>query len=75
MAHSLTQDALIRLNTTQKLPLLAVVAVRFASLVVSWEMRRRTRLHLVNLDDHLLRDVGLTRDEAKIEAARMFWQI
>lgn len=33
MAHSLTQDALIRLNTTQKLPLLAVVAVRFAA---SW---------------------------------------
>lgn len=75
MTQSLTQDALIRLNTTHKLPLLAVVAVRFASLVVSWETRRRTRYHLKNLDDHLLRDVGLTPDQARVEAARMFWQI
>jgi uncharacterized protein YjiS (DUF1127 family) len=33
--------------------------------------RSRRRLHL--LDDHLLRDVGLTRTEAMSEAARSAW--
>jgi uncharacterized protein YjiS (DUF1127 family) len=33
--------------------------------------RSRRRLHL--LDDHLLRDVGLTRAEAMSEAAKSVW--
>ena len=75
MTRSLTHDALARLSDAPKLPLLAVVAVRFASLLVTWETRRRTRMHLLELDDHLLRDVGLTRAQAEAEAARSFWQI
>lgn len=36
-------------------------------------MRRRTRRALVMLDDRLLRDVGLTRADARREADRPMW--
>jgi uncharacterized protein YjiS (DUF1127 family) len=34
---------------------------------------RRSRRSLADLDDHLLRDVGLSRAEARREAARPAW--
>ncbi|MCX7288603.1 MAG: DUF1127 domain-containing protein [Rhodobacterales bacterium] len=34
---------------------------------------RRTRLGLARLDDHLLADIGLTRDQAETEASRSVW--
>ena len=33
----------------------------------------RERRSLRHLDDHLLRDIGLTREQADEEAARPFW--
>ncbi|HEU0221268.1 MAG TPA: DUF1127 domain-containing protein [Paracoccaceae bacterium] len=33
------------------------------------------RRHLLELDDHLLADIGLNRDTARIEAARPFWDL
>lgn len=33
----------------------------------------RTRRDLATLDDHILRDIGLTRAEAQAEAARRPW--
>ncbi|MES2145511.1 MAG: DUF1127 domain-containing protein [Pseudomonadota bacterium] len=35
--------------------------------------RRRGRKALVHLDDHLLRDIGLTRRAAADEAGKPFW--
>jgi uncharacterized protein YjiS (DUF1127 family) len=34
---------------------------------------RRSHLRLMELDDHLLRDVGLTRSEAQSEARKSVW--
>jgi uncharacterized protein YjiS (DUF1127 family) len=34
---------------------------------------RRQRAHLTRLDDHLLRDIGLTPDDAMHEGSRPFW--
>lgn len=34
---------------------------------------RRTRARLAQLDDHLLKDIGLTREAAEREAARCSW--
>lgn len=50
-------------------------ALRAVVLLVSWEERRRTRKALHELDDYLLKDLGLTREEAHREATRPFWQI
>lgn len=39
-----------------------------------WIARRRTRLHLSELDTHMLDDIGVTEAQARKEAARPFWQ-
>ena len=39
-----------------------------------WLSRSRERRALIDLDDHLLRDIGVTREEAQREAAKPFWQ-
>jgi uncharacterized protein YjiS (DUF1127 family) len=42
--------------------------------LVRWLDASRTRQTLDELDEHLLRDIGLTRDEARREASKFFWQ-
>ena len=41
--------------------------------ISSWLARSRQRKALAELDDRLLRDIGITRTEARKEAARPFW--
>jgi uncharacterized protein YjiS (DUF1127 family) len=36
--------------------------------------RRRQRKALLHLDDRLLRDIGLTRAEVRLECAKPIWQ-
>jgi uncharacterized protein YjiS (DUF1127 family) len=43
-------------------------------LVWFWMERSRQRRALAELDDRLLRDVGLTRDDARRECANPFWK-
>jgi uncharacterized protein YjiS (DUF1127 family) len=44
-------------------------------LVISQALtRRRDRKVLSHLDAHILRDIGLTPEEARTEAAKPFWQ-
>ena len=52
---------------------LAIVALRVAVTLTKWSERRRTRLQLKHLDDHLLNDIGLDRLTAQREANRKFW--
>ena len=44
-------------------------------LLAAWDARRRARLHFAALDDRALADVGLTRDQQRIECAKPFWQL
>ncbi len=39
-----------------------------------WSRRRRTRPSLAELDDYMLRDIGLTRAEARQESSIPFWR-
>jgi uncharacterized protein YjiS (DUF1127 family) len=41
---------------------------------VAWHELARQRRSLRELDDHLLRDIGLTREQVAMEAARPFWR-
>ncbi|WP_171176296.1 DUF1127 domain-containing protein [Ruegeria sp. HKCCD8929] len=75
MTRAMPARSLMLLNASPRLPLIAALAVRFAATVTTWEQRRRTRVNLSRLDDHLLADVGLTRGQARHEAHRRFWQL
>ena len=39
-----------------------------------WLQRSRTRREITELDEHLLRDIGLTRFDAVAESRKLFWQ-
>lgn len=39
-----------------------------------WRQRASDRRHLLELDDHVLADFGLTRQEVVDEAAKPFWR-
>lgn len=39
-----------------------------------WYRRARARRRLVDLDDRILEDIGLTRYEAEQEYRKFFWQ-
>ncbi|MEX0329743.1 MAG: DUF1127 domain-containing protein [Ruegeria sp.] len=73
MTRATHTPALILLNDSPRLPLIAALAVQFAAMVTKWEQRRRSRVNLGKLDDRLLRDVGLTRYQARNEVNRYFW--
>ncbi|GAB4538488.1 MAG: DUF1127 domain-containing protein [Ruegeria sp.] len=73
MTRAMHTSALLLLNDSPRLPLVAALAVRFAATVTKWERRRRSRINLGKLDDRLLRDVGLNRREADHESRRHFW--
>lgn len=41
--------------------------------VTLWTLRARQRHHLRELPDHMLRDIGLDRQMAQVEAGKPFW--
>ena len=41
--------------------------------IVAWYRRSQQRRRLRELDAHLLRDIGLTAEEAHFEASKPFW--
>jgi uncharacterized protein YjiS (DUF1127 family) len=57
-----------------ELPPLSRLLVSVALRLAAWETRRRGRHALARLDDHLLRDIGLSPDHALTECAKPFWR-
>ena len=47
---------------------------RMAQAVTLWRERARDRRTLVELDEHILRDIGLTRTDVLSEAQKPFWR-
>jgi len=44
------------------------------STVALWVERGRSRRVLATLDDHQLRDIGISRADALLESAKPFWR-
>ena len=57
-----------RSGATQSLLARAMAALQ------TWVRRSRGRDDLAELDDHLLRDIGLTRSQVENERSKFFWQ-
>jgi uncharacterized protein YjiS (DUF1127 family) len=43
--------------------------------IATWRERTRTRRQLLELDDRLLRDIGIDRVQAQSEAEKPFWRV
>lgn len=69
-----TSSSIAFLGAHQPLPLTADLAVRAAVMVTKWRIRRQSRRALAQLEDHLLKDIGLSPREAKKESNLWFWQ-
>ena len=61
-------------HATTDRPELAPVLSNLIDTVAIWIVRRHQRRALAALDDHLLNDVGLSREQARREAAKPFWK-
>lgn len=54
--------------------LIIEIVRRVAAVVQALYRRSQTRQQLLNLDAHLLRDIGLNQIEAAEEARKPFWR-
>jgi uncharacterized protein YjiS (DUF1127 family) len=48
--------------------------IRMVEVFLAWHDRARERRALMELSDHMLRDIGISRAEAHGEAAKPFWR-
>jgi len=66
----MTETDILRFHIGKRLP--------FGRFVIAWlhaaAERRRQRRALAMLDEHLLRDIGVTREQARAEARRAPWR-
>lgn len=51
------------------------VLIRCWSWIIGCHQRHRQRLALAALDDHLLRDIGLSRSQVAAEIRKPFWKL
>jgi uncharacterized protein YjiS (DUF1127 family) len=51
----------------------AAWVLRAIELVLGWQELARQRRALLALDERLLKDIGITRADAELEASRPFW--
>jgi uncharacterized protein YjiS (DUF1127 family) len=67
----LTGRAPRRADTTEITPLGAIR--RFVAAIRLWHRRARSRQELRELSDHMLKDIGLRREDLGYEFAKPFW--
>jgi uncharacterized protein YjiS (DUF1127 family) len=72
---AMTTSARTRLTPDRTLPPLARILHGLTLVVLRWEERRQSRRSLRELDDHLLRDIGIPPDVAWREGQKRFWQV
>jgi uncharacterized protein YjiS (DUF1127 family) len=42
--------------------------------LLTWQRRHKDRMHLMSLDDRLLRDIGISPADVDHEASKPFWR-
>lgn len=61
-------------SSTRFAPSLGGLLRQLQATLQLWSRRARSRRELRELDDHLLRDIGISRGVAEHEAAKPFWR-
>lgn len=47
---------------------------QFVDILLEWRERSRQRRQLLSLDDQRLKDIGISRADAEVEASKPFWE-
>ena len=50
------------------------IVAALGEIIIGWQERAASRAHLATLDDHMLRDVGLSRADVEREVSLPFWR-
>ncbi|MGD8352956.1 MAG: DUF1127 domain-containing protein [Pseudomonadota bacterium] len=50
------------------------IILRSVKLVRQWNRNQKTRRTLLNMSDHMLKDIGITRVDALQEGRKVFWR-
>lgn len=66
--------ALEHLRAHSSLPMVSRIAVQVAWCVLIWSQRHKSRIDLSQLDDRMLKDIGMTPREAAKESSKWFWR-
>lgn len=53
----------------------AALVARLVDILLAWHERRRQRRQLAMMDDHMLRDLGLSSADVEQEVHKPFWRI
>jgi uncharacterized protein YjiS (DUF1127 family) len=56
------------------LPSPAQALARLVDLLATWERRARERRTLAEMSNHMLKDLGISRVDAQLEADKPFWR-
>ncbi|MGB3279476.1 MAG: DUF1127 domain-containing protein [Pseudorhodobacter sp.] len=70
----MTYENFETLTAHRPLPPLAAVAFALAVTILKWEQRRQSRRALKRLNSYMLKDIGLTREDADLECDKPFWR-
>jgi len=68
--HPATESPFVRVQTRQSAGWLALTV----ETIRCWAHRIRVRDALAELDEHMLKDIGLTRADIEVERSKYFWQ-
>ncbi len=70
----MTHQQIQTLTAHRTLPPVATAVFALAVTVLKWEQRQHTRRALRKLDAHMLADIGMSPDDARMECKKTFWQ-
>ena len=68
------QTTLDRLPSAAAAPFAASWLAHARATVASWVQRSHGRSELAAMDEHMLRDIGLTRADVVMETRKHFWE-
>lgn len=72
--HAHTANIALSLGKREQLPLVSQWAIQLANTIVTWNDRYITRRPLSTMPYTLLDDIGVTPEQAKLEANKPFWR-
>lgn len=72
--HAHTAEIALNLGKREHFPLVSRWAIQVASTIVTWYDRYNTRRPLSTMPYGLLEDIGITPEQARLEAAKPFWR-